>query len=75
MATKTITIDLEAYDLLKSSQSPNESFSKTIKRVIAPRMDVDNYLYRIRATPLSGKAATAIREHVEARHRPVRRTR
>ena len=34
MATKTITIDMEAYGRLKTVQHENESFSQTIKRVI-----------------------------------------
>ena len=34
MATKTISIDVEAYQRLKSVQKENESFSQTIKRVI-----------------------------------------
>jgi predicted CopG family antitoxin len=75
MATKTITIDLEAYDRLKSVQTSNESFSQTIKRVVSPRLDVESYLYRISRTALSPAAVSAVREHVEARQRPGKRIR
>jgi predicted CopG family antitoxin len=37
MATKTISIDLNAYERLKSVQKPAESFSQTIKRVVRRR--------------------------------------
>jgi hypothetical protein len=39
MATKTITVDLEACKRLKQAQKPRESFSQTIKRVVRPPVD------------------------------------
>ncbi|MDE0220753.1 MAG: hypothetical protein OXJ90_15925 [Spirochaetaceae bacterium] len=37
MATKTISVDLEAYERLRSARrSPDDSFSKVIKRAIWP---------------------------------------
>ena len=75
VATKTITIDLDAYSRLKSVQTENESFSQTIKRAIQPRLDVDAYLGRIQSTAMSAAAVKAVREHVTARHRTSRRVR
>ena len=75
MATKTITIDLEAYGRLKSVQAENESFSQTIRRTIRPPLDLDAYLSRIGVASLSPAAARAVRAHVVARHRPAQRTR
>ena len=36
MAVKTITIDMEAYEILSGEKKGNESFSKLIKRRIRP---------------------------------------
>lgn len=72
MATKTITIDLEAYGRLKSVQHERESFSQTIKRVVSPPLDVDAYLKGIQEDPMSEEALAAIEEHIEKRHQPSR---
>jgi len=36
MAVKTITIDMEAYDLLSNARTGSESFSKVIKHILGP---------------------------------------
>ncbi|HVT89975.1 MAG TPA: antitoxin VapB family protein [Tepidisphaeraceae bacterium] len=44
MATKTISIDMEAYRRLKSVQQANESFSQTIKRVVPKPFGLEKWL-------------------------------
>ena len=73
--TKTITIDMAAYERLKQVQREHESFSQIIKRVVRPPLDIQDYMRRLDASPMSRRAAAAIEEHIERRHERSRRDR
>ncbi len=73
MATKTISIDVEAYERLRRVRHDNESFSQTIKRVVRPPLDYAAFRKRLEDLSLSDKAADAIEEQIQSRRRPANR--
>ena len=67
MATKTITIDTEAYRRLKIVKQSGESFSQTIKRVVQKPMDFKQWMRSIEKDPLSDRAVDAVEAVVSGR--------
>ncbi len=67
MATKTITIDMEAYRRLKGAKKDGESFSQTIKRVVRPPVDVTAWFSKMRSNPMSREALEAVEKAIRAR--------
>lgn len=69
MATKRISIDLEAYERLCSVRRGEESLSQAIKQVIPPPLDFEGFRKRLQGLSLSKKAAVAIERQIQNRRR------
>jgi len=75
MATKTISIDIEAYERLKAVQGEAESFSQVIKRVVREPLDVKQFVKRMGEQPISDEAAAAVESQISKRRQPSGRRR
>jgi predicted CopG family antitoxin len=67
MAVKTITIDIEAYEILSRHKSPGQSFSQVIKQRLGRRMTGQDLRAAISRTRLSANILDAIDAQVRAR--------
>jgi predicted CopG family antitoxin len=67
MAVKTITIDMEAYEILSRHKGAGQSFSQVIKERFGRRMTGKELLGIARHAGLSEKTLDAIEARVRAR--------
>ena len=67
MAVKTITIDMEAYDLLSRHKRAGQSFSQVIKAHFGVQPTAGQFLARVRSIRVSAPALDAMERQVQAR--------
>ncbi len=76
MAVKTITIDMEAYELLSRGKREGESFSDVIKAHFGPQPTAGRFLARVKSIRISKDALAAMERQVrERRLSPARAVR
>jgi predicted CopG family antitoxin len=69
MAVKTITIDIEAYELLAYHKRTGQSFSQVIKEHFGRRPTVGEFLKLVRRIRISDDALDAMEAQVRGRSR------
>ncbi|MBM4035724.1 MAG: hypothetical protein FJ291_28630 [Planctomycetes bacterium] len=67
MPVKTITIDLEAYDLLAADKHDGESFSKVIKRRFRPKNTARNLYEHLHEIALEEETLENIEKVIASR--------
>ena len=73
MAVKTITIDLEAYNLLARRKHEGESFSDVIKAHFGPQPTAGRFRALMRTVRISDEALDHMEAQVRARRRDLAR--
>jgi len=69
MAVKTITIDLEAYDLLAARKRNGQSFSQVIKAYFGRQPTAGRFLNLVRKARVGNEALDAMAREVRHRRR------
>ncbi len=72
MPTKSISIDLDAYERLSKAKRPGESFSQAIKRLVRPSFDLEKWFAEIDKAPLTPAAVRAVEETIKSRSQRAR---
>ena len=72
MAVKTITIDLEAYEILARHKRAGQSFSQVIKQRLGGRMTGRDLAQAVARTRLSERTLDAIEADTARRSTPAR---
>ena len=67
MAVKTITIDMDAYELLSRYKKPKQSFSQVIKEHFGRQRTVRHFQAALRQIALSESTLDAIEQQARAR--------
>jgi predicted CopG family antitoxin len=73
MAVKTITIDMDAYELLARHKQPGQSFSTVIKRHFGPRKTAAALLRELPSLILKEETLDQIEAQVKERRRHLAR--
>ena len=72
MAVKTITIDMEAYEILSSLKKNNESFSQVIKKTLRRESkSAARLLHNLDSCLLSDETLNKVNQIVEDRNRSM----
>jgi len=74
MATKTITLDLEAYDLLRRHKRGKQSFSEVVKEHFGPRKTIEEFRRALRDVVLSEETLDVIEQQIELRQKDLARS-